>query len=272
MRIVSFGCSLSRQGSDNIEFPNYYNKNSDDFKSGVVRTLANLNRSEYLNYAISSTGLQKLNQRFSEYMLSEYREDDIILWQFTNYSRKFYDFLLPETIDKETCGISFENYYNAIYYIHNTNNIDFYEGYHSLSYLSHHPSLGKMEYFSPGFPGTRFPVIEGMSYNTMQHIVDSLANLKTIKQMGNPVLCWFGWHGCLTIQSYNKLWDHNTKVEKHLNDMGVDFVKERYLEWTIKKNLPQLDTTHPCPFKAAPLYAEKVLYPKLRSVLSKTTK
>lgn len=267
MRIVSFGCSLSRQGSDNIEFPNYYNKKSGELKSGVVRTLANLNGSEYLNYSISSTGLQKLNQRFSEYMLSEYREDDIILWQFTNYARKFYDFLLPETIDKDKCGISFEKFNSETYYINNTNNIDFYKDFYSLSYLSHHPALSTMDYFTPGANGTRIPVIEGMSYNTMQHIVDSLANLKTIKRMGNPVLCWFGWYGCLTIESHKKLWDHNPKVEKHLNDMGVDFIKERYLEWTIKKNLPQLDTTHPCPFKAAPIYAEKVLYPKLKEIL-----
>lgn len=264
MRIVSFGCSLTRQGSDNLEFPNHHGLRDKD--SGVIRTLAKLNNCEYLNYAISSTGHQKQNTRFSEYMLSEYKPDDVIIWQFTGYNRFYYDFILPKDVSKDKYEWDFENFTTKDYYVNNVEKIDLYNEYYSVSLLSHCETLFELEYFHPNIRGTKLPNMTYAEWNGLPHLVDTLANIKMIKNMGNPILCWFGWYNAL-ISPGGKSCDYNPRVENHLREISVPFVNDRYLEWTMRNNYIRTDSMHPCPTNTAPIYAKEVLYPKLKEIL-----
>jgi len=256
MRLVSFGCSLSRQGCDNIEYPNYYDENFPDTHTGVIRTLSRLSNLEYVNYSLSSASAEIIINRFNQYMINDYKKDDVIIWQMTSYERKSYELRIKKSLNKKfiksEIGIDIDNFLKADYYVHND---CWDDDYYSVSLLSHNSNVDKV--FYPDYLGYK-----STHYRHEKNLINTLAAQKTIKLLGNKLLVWFGWEGAL--------YDYNKKYEDILKKENITYIPERYLEWAISNNLPQLDSVHPCPFKAAPIYAEKVLYPELKRIIEAT--
>lgn len=265
MRIISFGCSLSRQGSDNIEFPNHYNLIDKD--SGVIRTLAKELSLDYKNYAFSSSSLANQVDRFHHYMVDDYKSDDIILWQMTNFSRSSWDI----SIDNEhawSSNIDLERKNSIVsdYYILNSDGWGAGENYTAVNLLSHN-QLARDDIFK-----YHRKVYKNFNYRWEKHLVNALSCQKIIKNLGNPILVWFGWYGALVQQKgKNKANDYNELFESKLKKEGIAFESKRYTEWCIKKNMTMLDTLHPCPFDSAPIYARIVLLPRLKKLLNETS-
>ena len=255
MRLIAFGCSLSRQGSNCYEIPNHY---GNEHKSGVIHQTAKLLNLDYLNYAVSSSGIDEQVYRFNEYMATEYSPDDIILWQMTSIyrdtitcgfnninvkSRKIYG----NTYDiKPNIKLVKDNFQFSV----QPSLIDKNKNY--LLFLSHSDLIKKQIWDS-----TRIQSV------SERKIISAIGVLKTIKNLGNKHLAWKGW---------NEIMDKNELAffENQIINSNINYMFLSYLDWIKSKQLPLTDSHHPCPHNAAPIYAEKVLYPKLKRIIEAT--
>lgn len=263
MRIVSFGCSLSRQGSDNIEYPDHYNTNFAHRDSGVIRTLAKLLDCEYQNYSISSASMEIINDRFNSYMISDYKKDDIIIWQMTYFERLSLstrihkDIALDYALKADNIDLSGKTLVSEYYVSNDT----WSDEYYTVDLLSHNHKLPRHFHLQNNVIKLKTPF-----YRFEKNLINSLALQKMINNMGNPLLVWFGWQGALIGK-----WDWNEEYERRLKKENINYEEKRYLEWCKENNLTLTDTLHPCPFDSAPIYARMVLLPRLKKLLNETS-
>lgn len=258
MRIISFGCSLSEQGSvtlegDPSEYDGYQNK------IGLIKTLSEITHIPYKNYSVGAGSMRIVNNRFSTYMLEDYNPKDVILYQITSFRRQNYDFkIYPQHHTRKNYTEYYENTNNYWFFPHSDGISSHTETYVPVSSLTHNRQFDKV--FIPANFGVHYA-----DYNHEINITNTLANIKMIKNMGNPVFVFFGWYDALVGPDY----DYNDVFRKILKENNIDYIHKPYLEWCIENELPQADSHHPCMEKTAPYYAKQVLLPKLMEIIKR---
>lgn len=264
MRIVSFGCSLSQQGSSTVEDPNSYTSTTQ--KVGLIKTVSESLHIPYKNYAVSAGSMRTINHRFSTYMLEDYNPTDIILYQITSFIRQSYDFkIYPKLLHKNRYLKYYENADNQWFFPNSDGISSQTETYVPVSSLCNNPQFDNI--FNPVNFGVHYA-----EYNYEINLTDTLANIKMIKNMGNPVLVFFGWYDALLGEpnsSSSPSYDYNGIFRKILKENNIDYVDKPYLDWCIDQKLPQTDSHHPCIKNAAPYYAQQVLLPKLTEIIKR---
>lgn len=264
MRLVAFGCSLSRQGSNNVEIPDYYDLDS-QYSGGLIHQTTKLLKSEgvteYINYSLSSSGIGEQVRRFHEYMAIEYKPDDIISWQITNIYRNTIDTALyddgsdtDENNRKKVAGkYLVELNKEPSYYVREPN-IDYIvkepywnlKGEKYITFLSHSKVALDL-------------IGEMMMYTGERTLMDMFGCLNTIKLLNNPLVCWIGWKDAC--HGYEFI------IRNELSKRNITVLAPTYLEWIKERGLPTSDTLHPSPLLSAPHFAKDVLVPEFKKLL-----
>jgi len=263
MRLIAFGCSLSRQGSNNVEIPDYYDLDS-PYSGGLIHQTTKLLKSEgvteYINYSLSSSGIGEQVRRFHEYMATEYKPDDIISWQITNVYRNTIDTALYDdgtnkhtNLNRKVAGkYLVELKKEPSYYVKEIN-VDYIakepywnlKGEQYITFLSH--SRASLDFIS------------NMAVAGERTLMDMLGCLNTIKLLNNPLVCWIGWRDALH--------GYETIIRDELSQRNINILTPTYLEWIKERGLPTTDTLHPDPKVSAPHFAKDVLAPEFKKLL-----
>ena len=263
MRIISFGCSLSQQGSRILENRPYKHRE----QVGLINTLSEDLDIPYVNYSVGAASMRVINNRFSTYMLEDYNPKDIILYQITSFKRSSYDFkIYPDRYGEEKTllgEVKYSKYYenkNNEWLISHSDGISDRVGtYVPVTGLCHNQEFKDILEYPKKF------WVDRAEYNHEINMTNTLANIKMIRNMGNHVLVFFGWYDALVSSEY----DYNDVFREILNENNIDYIEHPYLDWCIEQKLPQTDSYHPCMENAAPHYAKQILFPKLTEIIKR---
>lgn len=248
MRLVTFGCSLSKQNSNSVNNPNWVNK-----PTGLVHHLADMLGVEYLNYAASAGSNYLSLERFNNYFLTQYHPDDIILFQLTSVRRNGFSYRprYEDKLQKEESA----DFTGKSDYIWTEDDswikIKGSENTHNIHLLCNN-ELANIQEDSIGLPNPN---------TQFSQIVTTLSLLRKIHPR---MLVWLGWRRALEHDSKADLYNFYRK-EFAKND--ITFVEQPYLEWVLENHLPILDDLHPNPERSGKIYAEKVLFPYIKKML-----
>ena len=258
MRLITFGCSLTRQGSLSVNYPEGHRYGGLRYP-GLVPSLAEFLDIEYVNYATSAGSNYYSLERFQNYYVTDYQPDDIILFQLTSIIRGGFS-VRPINDTKYPLNGSIDRMkkLSADYTV--THDDSFLECSKSkfdynVHFLANHKATG-----------TRFQtqISRHGRANPNEQYARLLSTFHLLHKTHKKFLVWLGWHDALAG------WDgHYYKYyEKYLNDNCIpNLLAKPYLEWCARRKLPFHDDMHPHPETSGRKYAQKVLLKKIKTLL-----
>ena len=259
MRLITFGCSLSGQGALSINEPEGHKYGGLKYP-GLVPSLAEFLDVEYVNYATAAGSNQYSLERFQNYYITDYRPDDIILFQLTSVIRESISIrpINPskhpesDSMDRHVClDPNFTITRDDAFLGCSRSNLK-----HNVHLLSNHPLMKNQQL------RTKLDHHGRTNPNELYSRLTSTFHLlhKTHKKF----LVWLGWYEALS--GYDGV--YHEYYEKYLNDNNIpNLLSTPYLDWCTDRNLPLYDDMHPDPETSGRMYAEKVLFPKVKSLL-----
>lgn len=225
MKLITLGCSLT-------EFSNWAYHLSKSINVPIT------------NLASSAGSNQLQIEKFFDLVVSDgVSADDIVVWQITSLHRLH--LRLPPTAEnlqqlklgQEKLNSNFYKHYNE------THKPNIYDYRYRYDILSRSPLISK-------------EMIAGADY--MQDLQRLTAVLSLVNRCCK-LLVFVGWSEALTVNDRN----HCQEFFKHLDRLGIDYIKECYVDWTRENNLLFWeDGWHPDETSGS-LFAEQVIMPRL---------
>ena len=258
MRLITFGCSLSRQGSLSVNNPQG-DKYGGLGSPGLVPSLAEFLEVEYINYAISACSNYYSLERFQNYYITDYHPDDIIVFQLTsvlrqglsvrpaNYTK--FPVSKSENVMYDQGSFNYAITYDDAYLKCNNSNTNY-----NVHLLSNSKILGDI---------SRITSRHGR-INPNEQYAKLVSTFHLLHKTHKRFLVWLGWHDALEGLGGN----YHKHYKKYLNDNHIpNFLSTPYVEWCAKRKLLFSDDSHPDPITSGRKYAEKVLFPKIKTLL-----
>ena len=261
MRLITFGCSLSRQGSLSVNNPQGH-KYGGLGRPGLVPSLAESLEVEYINYAISACSNYYSLERFQNYYITDYRPDDIIVFQLTSIVRQ---------------GLSIRPVTHIKFPVSNSENVMYDQG--SFNYaITHDDAYIETSYQNKSDVGHNVHLLSNNKIlgdiaritsrhgriNPNEQYAKLVSTFHLLHKTHKRFLVWLGWHDALSGFA-GHYYDY---YKKYLDDNHIpNLLSTPYVEWCLKRGLPFSDDSHPYPQVSGRKYAQKVLFPKIKTLL-----
>ena len=206
---------------------------------GVKEHLSKLLNLENLDLSHPGGSNQlQVKRLFELFLNNQIEKNDIVYWQITGVYRNYLRLQLDSQQQVE--DIQKNNFKNTFYHHYTySKNKNIFDQKNRIEILCNSP------------------LVEN-EFDENDELQTLLGTIILLKQYCKNIIIVFGWKEVMTI-------DQETVFKKLLNEYGINFVDEYFLEFSKNRNMPMMDDMHPSS-EAGILYAEEVIYKKIKNL------